>query len=135
MRKGFGTRSPWTIAFFLLLLGVVLVFVRFNLGDAFHLILRGERAVGELERVNDAQGVIKFRTADGAIVRRRLHTVARRASENPEILYDGRNPMHFILRSERDGPIVLFAFLLLGACVLLARGLRQYVLLARGRPK
>lgn len=121
------------IVFCLLLLGTVLVFVRFDLGSAFSLLLRGQRATGEAELVDDAQWVVKFRTADGSIVRRRFDAVTRAPAKSPEVLYDPVRPMRCIMRGERNVPMVLFGFLLLGACVCLARGLRQYVLLARGR--
>ncbi len=132
-RKGVWIPSRWATVLCLLLLGAVLVFIRFDLGNAFSLLLHGERTIGEAETVDDAQWVVKFRTADGSIVRRRFDAVVWSPSERPTVLYDPARPTRFIMRGERDHPIVLFGILLLAACVSLAYLIRQFVVLTKGR--
>jgi|GEM_PF-4460936 len=132
-RKGIWIPSRWATVLCLLLLGAVLVFIRFDLGNVFNLVLNGERATGEAETVDDAQWVVKFRTPDGSIIRKRYDAVVWSPSERPEVLYDPVRPTRFIMRGERTHPLVLFCILLLAACVPLAFLIRQCVLLAKHR--
>jgi hypothetical protein len=132
-RKGIWIPSRWATVLCLLLLGAVLVFIRFDLGNAFNLLLHGERTTGEAETVDDAQWVVKFRTTDGSIVRKRYDAVVWYPSKSPEVLYDPTRPTRFIMRGERTRPIVLFGILLLAACVPLAYLIRQFVRLTKRR--
>jgi len=132
-KKGIWIPSRWATVLCLLLVGAVLVFIRFDLGNAFSLLLHGERATGEAEAVDDAQWVVKFRTPDGSIVRKRYDAVTWSPSKSPEVLYDPLRPMRFIMRGELTGPIALFSILILASGFSLACLIRQFVLVAKGR--
>ena len=133
MRRTARIRYPGVTVLCVLLLGALLVFFRFELGNVFGLVLRGERTTGEALAVDDSVWIVRFQTADGSIIRRSLATVTRRPSSNPEVFYDPARPTHFMMRGERKGPIILFGVLLLAACVSLAYLIRQFVRLTKRR--
>jgi len=124
LRKRLGARAASTFALCLLFVAAGFVFIRFNLGEAFYLMLRGETTTGEAEAFRDAQWRVKFHSPNGSIYGKIFDAVAWHPSQNPEILYDLTNPSRFILRGEHNLPMLLCGVLLLAASFLLTRELR-----------